>query len=164
MLMLRDESLDFRFTTFPSSLSMWISLIVLLISFVLMDSSDCKCFVAKSSVKQIFRKCRDKGPPTTIDIPFSPIKISAAKVGLGRYWNSWSCVLRNSLAIIGEDTTTVCTEPRRRYTIGPYCCAKLANVLCRFLPPWYSCSKFPTTGQGHGPGGNRILLDFLNNT
>jgi hypothetical protein len=43
--------------------------------------------------------------------------------------------LRNSLAIAGEDTTTVGTEPRRRYTIGPYCCAKLANVLCRFLPP-----------------------------
>ncbi len=159
MLLPRYESWDFRSTTFPSSLSLWISLIVLLISFVLMDSNDCKCFIVKSSVKQILCKCLD------IAIPLFPIKISAANMALGRYWNSWSCVLRNSLAIIGEkDTTTVCAEQRRRYSIGPYYCAKLANVLCRFLPPWHSSNKNPTTCEGHGPGSNWILLDFLNNT
>ncbi len=69
----------------------------------------------------------------------------------GWYWNTWSWVFKNSLAIAREDATKALTEPSRIYMSGPYCLAKFANFMCGAFP---KINKLPTIGHGHGPRGN----------
>ena len=74
-----------------------------------------------------------------------------------------SCVLKNSLAISGDDTMRVETSPNFRCIKGPYILAKSLRPWCGKEPP--SWCKFPMIGNFHGPGGSfrELLCDFLNN-
>ncbi len=119
-----------------------------------MGWNNCNRFVVSNSFTQILRTCRKVEPEVTpmLELLVKILKASEA----GRAWNTWSWVLRNSLASAGEDATTVWVEPSRRYTSGPYCSAKRANVMWGDFP---NMNKLPTTGHGHGPGGS--FWDFL---
>ncbi len=154
MLVASNDSWKSRSTTLPSCALILMSFIVDLISLILTAWNECMHLVENNPVMQILRNCRHKGP---LDCPiFLPLFKILVIVLVRRYWNTWSCVKRNSFAIAGEDTITVCREPSRRYTRGPYFFAKCANAWCGDES---NRNKLPTTGHGHGPGGKcRNLL------
>lgn len=70
--------------------------------------------------------------------------------GTGRLNKNFSFLRRSCLAISGEETTTVVTEPILRLIRGPYFCEYFNIVRCGWFP---SCSKLPIMGSAGGPGG-----------
>ncbi len=107
-----------------------------------------------NSVMKFLHKCRQLAPDDKAILQLS--FMTSLHMKDGRYGNTWSWVLRTSLAMAGDDRTMLCMRPNRIYMKGPYCWAMHANVWCGDLP---SCNKLPSTDNGHGP--RRKERDFL---
>ncbi len=126
-----DDSLKVRLTTLPSLVFLEMSLIISWISFVLIGWNDCIFLNVKSLFMHIFQMCCKARPYIT---PMLQFLVSILNVSEdGRYWNTWSWVFKNSLAIVGEDATTM-MEPIRRCIRGPCLSAQCVSVRCGCSP------------------------------
>ncbi len=149
-----------RCTTLPSFACMWMFFMVELISRDVKAWNGSKRLGENNSVMQILHKCRQLAPDDKAILQLS--FMTSLHMKDERYWNTWSWVLRTSLAMAEDHTTMLCMRPNRRYMKGPYCWAMHANVQCGDLP---SCNKLPSTDNGHGPRGKeRDFHDKKKNT
>lgn len=91
-----------------------------------------------------------------------PLKETYSRTTLmGRFANSWSCLLRNSIAIRALDATTYGLEPNHSSISSPCFSASFANITSGGCPAGND-AKHPTTGHAGGPGGSfNPLLVFL---
>ncbi len=143
-----------RSTTLPSFACMWMLFVVELVSRDVKTWEGSKRLGENNSVMQILHKCCQLAPDDKAILQLS--FMTSLHMKDGRYRNTWSWVLRTSLAMAGDDRTMLCMRPNRRYMKGPYCWAMHANVWCGDLP---SCNKLPSTDNGHAP--RRKERDFL---